>query len=194
MAFNQKVSIETHTFSPRRGMLASGALPIAPLPLTGLLSTWKRKASKTERVLLMVRDPIQPMVSQRGPVCEQGTRATLSADILSFSLSLLFFSTSLTLPSCLCKAVCESECVCVCLQHALAVIHPPSLLGSLQPPQYSLVRRDIRVSQSLSQCVCETGEIAVKSLAGHLCSLKSLCNQYKCLKYQTADSDIEKCQ
>lgn len=87
MAFNQKVSIETHTFSLKGGMHASGASPIAPLPLAGLLSTWKRNAIKTERVLLMVREPMQPMVSQRGPVCERGTRATLSADILSLSLT-----------------------------------------------------------------------------------------------------------
>lgn len=107
-----------------------------------------------------------------------------SQQTFSPSLSLLFFfSTSLTLPSCLCKAVCESECVCApptrSRRHPPSL--PPSLLASLQPPQYSLVSRDIRVSQSLSQCVCETGEICLKSLPGHLCSHKPLWNQYNWL-------------
>ncbi|TRY96203.1 hypothetical protein DNTS_009404 [Danionella cerebrum] len=101
------------------------------------------KAMTRERVLLMVREPMQPMVSQRGPVREQGTRATLSADILSFSLKhthtctlLFFFPPSLTLPSCLWKAVCESVRV-----SPRSPRHPPSLprllFAWLHPPQYS---------------------------------------------------------
>ncbi len=124
------------------------------------------------------------MNEEREPPSQQTFSPSLSL-ALSLSLSLFFFfsSVSLTLPSCLCKAVRECECVCVYLQHALAVIHPPlpsSLLASLQPPQYSLLSRDIRVSQSLKvvSVSLKTEDNFVNPLTGHLCSHKSHCNRY----------------
>ncbi len=126
MAFNQKASIETHTFFPERGGACEHRLSLL-YPWLVSFQPGKERQSKRRGSYWWCGSRYSPWYLSEGRFVneerEPPSQQTFSPSFSHSSSS----SPCLWLSPPVSVRLYVRANVCVCLQHALAVIHPPSL-------------------------------------------------------------------